>query len=73
MHARDISLQSMQSLKKEEESQPILWKSRWHMPDAWPDDKVCLAVPNDFSMTSPNVHLSESIQSGVLPEKATMK
>lgn len=43
------------------------------MPDAWPDDKVCLAVPNDFSMTSPNVHLSESIQSGVLPEKATMK
>ena len=43
------------------------------MPDAWPDVEVCLAVPNDFPMTSPNVYLFESIQSGLSPEQTTMK
>lgn len=40
---------------------------------AWPDAEVCLAVPDDFPVTSPSVYFSESIQSGVLPEQTTMK
>lgn len=45
---------------------------RW-VPRAWPDAEVWLAVPNDFPVTSPNVYLCESIQTGVLPEQTTMK
>lgn len=73
VHSRDVSLESMQSLNRKRSLSPLCGKVGAKCLTLGLMLRFCLAVPNDFPMTSPNIYLFESIQSGVLPEQTTMK